>query len=73
MDTIKDLLSFSLILIPVAASARIVACLIYMQMDEDGSAYKKRIRNALIFTVLAECVVGLLDLVASYFGGGVIF
>ena len=69
MDTIQGFITFLLVLIPIAASARIVACIIYIQMDEDPGPHKKRIRNALIFVVASECIGGLFSLVVSYLGG----
>ena len=72
MDTIQDLIVFFLIIIPVGAGMRIAACLNYMQMDEDSTPYKKRIRNVLIFLVLAESISSTLYAVLSYYGGTVI-
>ena len=43
-----------------------------MQMDEDRATYKKRIRNVLIFLVLAESISGTFYAVLGYYGGTVI-
>jgi len=72
MDTIQDLIVFFLIIIPIGAGMRIAACLSYMQMDEDRATYKKRIRNVLIFLVLAESISGTFYAVLGYYGGTVI-
>lgn len=69
METIQDLINLLLILIPAGGAVRIILCLIYMSSEEDTKSYKKRIRNVLVFTVLAESVTGIISLVASYFGG----
>lgn len=71
MQTIRDLTTLLLILVPIGGALRVTLCFIYMQMEEDVSHYKKRIRNALVFTVMAECASGLLRLVMSYFCGTV--
>lgn len=68
MDPINDAISFMLIIIPIGALARIVYCFCAMSVDSDGEqTYKVRIRNALIFCVFAECIIGLIDLFKSYF------
>ncbi len=68
MDTINDAIVFMLILIPVGAAARIVYCFIAMAVNQDDcDSYKARIRNALIFCVASECIVGLIDVIKSYF------
>ena len=48
-----------------------MACCIYMSMDEDPTPYKRRIRNVLIFIVVAECASGVLSIALRYFGGGI--
>lgn len=68
---IKDLINFLLILIPSACAARCVYCLILSAMNPDeAKAYRKRMVNAVIFTVIAECIVEFYNLISSYFGGG---
>ncbi|MEA4894075.1 MAG: hypothetical protein VB064_02305 [Oscillospiraceae bacterium] len=68
MDTINDAITFMLIIIPIGTLARVVYCFIVMAMDGDEEqTYKVRIRNALIFCVAAECIVGLISLFKSYF------
>lgn len=73
METIQGLMTLLLILVPVGAGIRIALCFNYASLEEDSGPYKKKARNALIFAVLAELVVGIIDLVVSYFGGGVAF
>ncbi len=68
MDTINDAITFMLIIVPIGTLARIVYCLSAMAVDGDEEqTYKVRIRNALVFCVCAECIVGLIDLFKSYF------
>ncbi len=73
METIQDIITFMLILIPLAGIARGVACVVYMLAEEDPAPYKKRLRNVIIYTAVAECVTGLFGLMVSYLGGDVIF
>lgn len=68
MEQVLSLISWLLVVLPVAAAARIVYCLCCIPTDGDNeSSYKKRIRNTLIFVVLAETVMGLLRVVAAYY------
>jgi len=70
-----EILSFTVllqILIPIGGGMRILFCLIYMSVEEDPVAYKKRIRNVLIFIVFAECIGVAFRVALSYFGGTVI-
>lgn len=72
MDDILSVIVLFQILIPIGGGMRIVACLIYMSAAEDPTSYKNRIRNVLVFIVLAECITSILHVVLSYFGGTVI-
>lgn len=68
MDQIQGLITFLQALIPIGAGARIVYSLMAMAADsEEEHSYRKRIRNALVFVVLAEVISGLLQLVLDYF------
>lgn len=67
MKEINGLISLLLIIIPTGAAMRIAACLICMANSEDQSSYKRRIKNVLIFVVLAESVSGILHAILSYY------
>lgn len=68
MEEIQSLITYMLFIIPLGAVARIVYCLFMLSMDTDEEkSYKVRIRNVMVFTVLAECITGLLKVVLSYF------
>lgn len=72
MDTLIEIRNFLLILIPVGVTVRVVASLIYMTISEDPTPFKRKIKNALIFFVIAESIVALLGAsgtLAKYFGG----
>lgn len=68
MDTINNMITFMLIIIPIGTLARVVYCFSAMAVDGDEEkTYKVRIRHALIFCVAAESIVGLVNLFKSYF------
>lgn len=70
MDTINDIITFLLVLIPIGAGGRVIYCLMAMSADTDEEkSYKIRIRNVLIFTAFAECVTGLVKGALPYYFG----
>lgn len=73
MDTINGFINFMLILVPTGVILRVVLCAIYVATREDGASYKKKAWHAVVYGVLAETIVGILKVAASYFGGGVVY
>ena len=72
MDTILEIRTWLLVIIPVGVAARIILCLIYTAFNSDeASSYKKKIVHALIFLAVAESIVGLSDTIINYFPGGI--
>lgn len=70
MELLAELAVAFIALIRIGAVLRIVYCLIAMGMDEEQSAsYKKRLKNTLVFYIMAESIWILRDLVMSYYGG----
>jgi len=68
MDSLNEMIDYLLILIPIGALARIVYCCCAMAADSDeDKSYKVRIRNTLVFTALAEGIMGFINLIISYF------
>lgn len=68
MELINEAINALLILIPLAAVPRFVYCMIKMNVEpEEAQIYKTRMKNLLVFLVIAECAVGLLQLVKNYF------
>ncbi|WP_079492891.1 mercury transporter [Maledivibacter halophilus] len=68
MDLIKELSDAFLILIRVGVTLRVVYCFILMGAnEEDESAYKKKIRNIIIFYILAESCYAIKDLMFTYY------
>lgn len=67
MDTINSLLTAMLVILPSAAVPRGVYCYYkYVSDDEQGSLYMRRLKNLLVFTVIAETVTGLLNIILNY-------
>jgi hypothetical protein len=68
MDILKELALAFIMLIRSGAVLRIVYCFICMGTDEEQSTtYKKRIRNSIVFYIMAECVWLIKDLVMGYY------
>lgn len=68
MQTIIDLISFLIILCDIAAGTRILYCLIRIKSEPDeASSYGKKISNIMIFLILANVSMVLMQVVKSYF------
>lgn len=68
MDLIKQMADAFVTLIRAGAVLRVVYCLVRMGMNEDEAGmYKKRVRNAVVFYVIAECIWQLKELVMGYY------
>lgn len=68
MHEIKLLITWLQILIGTGAAARGVYCCALWAVDqENGQTYRIRLRNLVIFAVLAECIGGLLKIISGYF------
>ena len=68
MQYIDDISRAALILIRAGAAFRVVFCFIrLMTAEEEAAQYKKRIRNTIIFYIVAELAFVVKDLVINYF------
>jgi hypothetical protein len=69
MDSLKELIIFLLVLIPIGGVARIAYCSIEININDPDEAkgYKKRIRNVFIFVLAAELINSIVLLVQSYY------
>jgi len=57
-----------IILIRAGAACRIVFCLVkLMTSEEEAAQYKKRIRNTLIFYIIAELAFVVKNLILAYY------
>ncbi len=67
MTELQELIRWLLVILPLGVAARIIYCLCCIPTDsENETTNKRRIRNTLIFFVLAETIAGLLSIIADY-------
>lgn len=68
MDILKELSNAFVWLIRIGTATRISYCYVKMiNNDDEASVYKKRIKNALGFYILAESIWQLKDIALYYF------
>ncbi|MCI9086859.1 MAG: mercury transporter [Clostridia bacterium] len=68
MNTMMDIVGLLSVLIRIGVTARVVICLIKINAGGDDSGEnKQKIKNALIFLVISECVWVIKDLIFSYY------
>ncbi len=68
MQYIDDISAVVLILIRAGAACRVVLSLIrLMTAEEEAAQYKKRLRNTLMFYIVAELAFVIKDIVINYF------
>lgn len=68
LDEIIDLLRVAII--PLGVVFRVIFCFTKMIYDEDAQgAYKKKIKNTIVFGIIAELIFVILDLIKKYYGG----
>lgn len=67
LDEIINLLR--VVIIPLGVTFRVVFCLTKMIYDEDAQGtYKKKIKNTIVFGIVAELIFVILALVQNYYG-----
>ena len=68
MEIIKELSDAFLVLIRAGTAMRVVYSFVMMSSNEDEEkAYKKKIRNVLIFYILAELSYVIKDIMFDYY------
>ena len=68
LDEIIDLLRVAII--PLGVVFRVIFCFTKMIYDEDSQgSYKKKIKNTIVFGIIAELIFVILDLIKNYYGG----
>jgi hypothetical protein len=68
LQYIDEISKAVIILIRAGAAFRVVFCLVKLVTAEDEAAqYKKRIRNTLVFYVIAELAFVVKDLIIAYY------
>lgn len=69
MVTIEDISMVFISLIRVGVMFRVVYCMVMLQgVEEEASQFKKRIKNTVLFYILAECIWQIKDIVMFYYG-----
>jgi hypothetical protein len=69
LDYVDQISKAVLLLIRAGAVFRVVFCLVkLMTAEEEAPQYKKRIRNTLVFYILAELAFVVKDLIIAYYG-----
>ena len=70
MDILKELSTAFIWLIRAGTITRVAYCFLkIMTNDEEQGVFKKRMKNALVFLMLAESIWQLKDIVIHYFEG----
>ena len=69
MDIINDLINvLRIAIIPAGVLLRVIFCLIKIMYSEDeASIYKKRIKNVILFGIIAEVILSIKSLIEFYF------
>ena len=69
MDIINELINvLRIAIIPAGVLLRVVFCLIKIMYSEDeASIYKKRIKNVILFGIIAEVILSIKSLIEFYF------
>ena len=68
MSYINQIISMLMALIPIGAVPRLIYCLGMIISDSDQeNNYRSRIKNLLLFVIIAECALSIILLVRSYF------
>lgn len=72
MDTLNEIISLLRIgIIPLGVSFRVIFCLVKMIYDEEAQgSYKRKIRNTILFGIIAELIFVILSLFQNYYGTG---
>ena len=70
MERLIDIIGLLQIIIRLGVACRVVICLLKMNFNNDDGGVaenKMRIKNSLIFLVVAECAWGIKDLIFNYY------
>jgi len=69
MNSLIELRNALLILLRAGVVTRILFCIFKMSTDDENiSSYKRKIRNVVIFEILAESAIQLKDVAMHYWG-----
>lgn len=70
MEILNEIISLlRIVIIPLGVTFRVIFCLTKMIYDEDAQGtYKKKIKNTIVFGIIAELIFVILTLVQNYYG-----
>lgn len=69
MNTVYEIITLlRVVIIPIGVTFRVIYCLIKMMYDEEAvGSYKKKIKNTIIFGIIAELTFVIKDLIINYY------
>lgn len=66
--TINSLITVLLVIIPIGAAARLIYCALKAAAsEEEAPVMKKRAKNIIVFTIIAETAMGIVATVIRYY------
>lgn len=69
MITLDDISMAVIVLIRAGAVFRFIYCMVRLQgAEEEQEQYKKRVKNTVMFYVMAECIWQIKEIVFYYYG-----
>ena len=69
MITLDDISMTVIVLIRAGAVFRFIYCMVRLQgAEEEQAQYKKRVKNTVMFYVMAECIWQIKEIVFYYYG-----
>ena len=69
MITLDDTSMAVIVLIRAGAVFRFIYCMVRLQgAEEEQAQYKKRVKNTVMFYVMAECIWQIKEIVFYYYG-----
>lgn len=71
MNLINEIISvLRTMIIPAGVVFRVIFCLTKMIYDEEAiNSYKKKITNTIVFGIIAEMTLLIVDLIKNYYSG----
>ena len=69
MITLDDISMAVIVLIRAGAVFRFIYCMVRLEgAEEEQAQYKKRVKNTVMFYVMAECIWQIKEIVFYYYG-----
>ena len=69
MITLDDISMAVIVLIRAGAVFRFIYCMVRLQgAEEEQAQYKKRVKNTVMFYVMAECIWQIKEIMFYYYG-----